>query len=611
MRALAILGMMALYVAGYAWSAPHTDSADELMRGYEIARGLAFPLQGPPLGQVLHLGPAWFYLMAPPLLAWKSWLAGALFVGLVASLKFPLAYACGRRLLDARFGLLWAAALLLPGWPTLEQLVFLNPNGVAAAILAVLALSLRAYDGPRLHHFAGLGLLLAIAAHVHPNAAPAALCVLPVAARFRREGGSLVRAGAAFLATFVLPFLPYAYRQVAHGYPDFQAASRYVQGEITAAGLLNAPSIAWHYVATGPQLVAEYLGRWPHAAAVALGLGLAGIHVAAAALALFAGDGRTRRVAWGALAAVAVFSLWIGAMRVTTPMQFAWALAPATTAVLALGLHAVTGGRHGRSLVIALVAALALGDAAAWRAMALRVEDGEGRLPSLVLDIKGRLPAAEYVGGWFPAYAHDRLGTLLCVAPKPLSLHGHLGYLVDQDIGLDTLFACGRRDGIVLRESAVAPGRNLLGMSRGFWRALGRDPGCTIGSLGITSRMAVPRPQEALAVAPGDAYLPRTPSGQAPRDEAIAFEGAPDAALLVTNLLGNYEPFALESVQADGTLLAPAARNTFAALYVPPAGSAPIAWAVRWRAAQPAGIDVVLVPREGSPEGCAALAAAR
>ena len=95
MRALAILLLMALYVAGYAWSAPHTDSADELMRGYEMARGLAVPLQGPPLGQVLHLGPAWFWLMAPPLLLWKSWLAGALWVGFVASLKFPLAYACG------------------------------------------------------------------------------------------------------------------------------------------------------------------------------------------------------------------------------------------------------------------------------------------------------------------------------------------------------------------------------------------------------------------------------------------------------------------------------------------------------------------------------------
>ena len=241
--------------------------------------------------------------------------------------------------------------------------------------------------------------------------------------------------------------------------------------------------------------------------------------------------------------------------------------------------------------------------------MALRVEDGEGRLSSLVLDIKGRLPPAEFVGGWFPAYAHDRLGAMLCEAPKPLALHGHLGYLVDEDIGLDMLLACGRRDGMVLRASAT--GHPLLGMSRGFWRALGGDPGCTIGSLGLTSRIAMPVPQEPLAIAPGDVYLPRKPSGRSPRDVALAFEAAPDAALLVTNLLGNYEPFAIVSARANGAALAPAARNSFASLYLPPAGPAPIHWEIEARASEPQGIDVVLVPRPVGRESCDALAAAR
>ncbi|MDQ2963600.1 MAG: hypothetical protein M3R31_10660, partial [Pseudomonadota bacterium] len=49
--------LMAAYTAGYAWSAPTADTADELLRAYEIRHGIAYPLEGPFLGGALHLGP--------------------------------------------------------------------------------------------------------------------------------------------------------------------------------------------------------------------------------------------------------------------------------------------------------------------------------------------------------------------------------------------------------------------------------------------------------------------------------------------------------------------------------------------------------------------------
>ena len=159
--ALVIALLMAAYVAGYAWSAPNTDSADELLRAYEIRHAIAFPLEGPPLGGVLHLGPFWFYLTAAPLFIEHSWLAAALFIGFVCSLKFPLAYWCGKRLMDEDFGVLWAAALFLPGWTTVEQLVFLNPNGVAMAMLAVLAIALPGFERPAKSFQPGSGALVA------------------------------------------------------------------------------------------------------------------------------------------------------------------------------------------------------------------------------------------------------------------------------------------------------------------------------------------------------------------------------------------------------------------------------------------------------------------
>ena len=83
------------------------------------------------------------YLMALPLRLHESWLAAALFIGIVSALKFPLAAYCGRRLLDRDFGVLWAVAMFVPGWSTFEQLLFMNTNAAPAAMLGVLALCLR------------------------------------------------------------------------------------------------------------------------------------------------------------------------------------------------------------------------------------------------------------------------------------------------------------------------------------------------------------------------------------------------------------------------------------------------------------------------------------
>src|SRR5438309_9287 len=51
--------LMAAYAAGYAWSSPTTDTADELLKAYGIRHALAYPIEGPFLGGALHFGPLW------------------------------------------------------------------------------------------------------------------------------------------------------------------------------------------------------------------------------------------------------------------------------------------------------------------------------------------------------------------------------------------------------------------------------------------------------------------------------------------------------------------------------------------------------------------------
>ena len=605
-----VLLLFAAYVAGYAWSAPHTDTADELMRAYEIRHWLRFPLEGPPLGQVLHLGPVWFYLVSIPLWVRDSWLAGALFVGAVCGLKFPLAYWCGTRLLDRNFGLLWAAALFVPGWASLEQLVFLNPNAVATAVLLVLALSIRAWDRPALASFFALGLALALAAHIHPTAAPVALLAVPIFVRYRRNGGSLSLAAAVFACAFALLFVPYVVSQAMQGFPDLQSASGYVEQQVALGNVLNASSILWNYVVAGPAVIAEYLMGWTRASANALGLGTALAYGAAIALALIAGQPRARRLALETLAALIVFAAWAGILRPTTPFQFTWVLGPVFGALLALGLWALWQRRALRAPVAIAVAAFVLADAATMRAIALQVRDGEGRLPSRIMDIKGRLPAAEYRDVWFPARAHAPLGALLCHAPKPANLHGHLAYVVDKDLGLDMLFACRRRDGISLAGSQG--GSQFVGMTRPFWRALGAKPDCWIGSLGISLRAFVPGAQPAIAIASGATYLPRRPSGAPVRTLTYSFPATRDSAVLVTNLLGGYEYFRIVSAQLGDEAPRPVASNDLSALYAAPKGSGVDAtWSLRVEASNPDGIDVVEIPLLPSPAAASACAELR
>jgi hypothetical protein len=596
--ALAVGLLMAAYIAGYAWSAPNTDSADELLRAYEIRHALAFPLQGPPLGNVLHLGPVWFYLTALPLFAWHSWLSAALFIGFVCSLKFPLAYWCGRRLMDEDFGVLWAAALFLPGWTTVEQLVFLNPNGVAMALLACLAIALPGLQGPAgLGRCFALGLALALAIHVHPTALPAYLLAPAVLWTRWRHRASVLAGILALGAGFALPFVPYAVHQALTGFPDWASASGYVAKQVFVANIVNMPQVIAAYVATGPQVMASFLLEWSPEAAQALGWTIAGL-AALSLAAVAAGSVARLRLVQFAFALVLIAG-WIAIARPTTPVQFTWALAVPVSGLVALGLW--SAARATRLLAPVVLLAVAAGFAVnvmVVRALAGMVRDGEGRLPSLIMDIKGGLPETVYRDVWFPAHAHDDLGEALCAA-APLQLHGHLAYVVDKDLGLDMLLACRDRSRYALAGSA---GRHAFGMTRPFWRALSAAPDCWIGSLGLSAGSTPLVAREPIALADGATYLPRKGGTHPLADATLEFAAPADRAVLFTNVLGGYEHFEITAATANGAPTRPLASNDLSALYRAPAGSAgSVRWRITARSTRPDAIDVVAVaPRAGN-----------
>lgn len=587
--AWAVIGvLMAAYTAAYAWSTPSADTADELMRAYEIRHAIAFPLEGPFLGNALHLGPLWWYLVALPLWIAPSWLAAALFVGFVCSLKFPLAYLCGRRLLDAPFGLLWAVAMFVPGWPSLEPLVFLNPNAVAAAVLLVLWLAMRcAEPGRGAAAFAALGLALAVAIHVHPTAAPMLLVIAPLLWMRWRDGRGVALPMVALAGGFAAPFLPYVVSQLRGGFADWTSASAYVTAQVVPANIVNTPAVIADYVFAGPRIVAEYLLGWRRGLASVLGAVLAaGAATGIAALP----HASSRRLLLLFAGALVVFAAWVACARPTTPFQFTWVLCPSVAGITALGLWSLARYPAWRRWIAAAVVAGVALNVWTLAAIARDVEQGEGSLPSRVMDIKDRIPQTVFRDVWFPAFAHARLGRILCAAGE-VTLHGHLGYIADKDLGLDALFACASRSSLTLIASHSTA--HLFGMTRLFWHALGATPQCWVGSLGLTDAVTPLLDRPPLALADGATYMPRQLNRSAPAEVRFVFDAPAGAAVLVTNVLDGYEPFRIVSASAEGETVPPIAENDLSALYAPRHRVGSVHWTVTVMATDPEAIEAV------------------
>ena len=76
------------------------------------------------------------------------------------------------------------------------------------------------------------------------------------------------------------------------------------------------------------------------------------------------------------------------------------------------------------------------------------------------------------------------------------------------------------------------------------------------------------------------------------------FTAPASAAIMITNVLGDYEYFAITSATTNGRIVAPVARNDLSALFVPPADAwGDVAWDITVSASNHDGIDVVSVQR--------------
>ena len=216
---------MAIYLCCAPFAISHLDFARDIGIALEIANGERWPLYGPLLNGNLHLGPAWYYLLAVPLWLTHSWIVVVLMVAFIASLKFPLAYALGSRLVDPWFGVLWALMLGLPGWNSLDVLLMEHTSFVATCVLGFLWMLVRYSETGSPRYLYGLALLYALSLHAHPSTYALALVAIPFIVRPWWTSPTKWRELAIAAFAFVAPFLPFFRARLPRDHPTFVAPS--------------------------------------------------------------------------------------------------------------------------------------------------------------------------------------------------------------------------------------------------------------------------------------------------------------------------------------------------------------------------------------------------
>lgn len=592
-----LAAIAALHVAGYASTTTIVDTARDVGEAWRIANEGAWPLRGPQIGQRWSLGPAWFYLLAPIVALARSMTAVALAVGVLATLKLALAFELGRRFCGARFGLLSAFVLALPGWASLEHVVFAHTNLAGTATLAFGLAVHAAWRRPDALRHGLAGLALALAMHAHPSAivlAPAA--VAAAFARPRAAAGVALRSVALALG-FVVPFVPMLVAEAREGWPMLARSGEYLAAADPGARLARMPAVVLGGLFAPVVLVRDFLlgehaalrAAWVAGTAALAALGLVGLVRASAR--------RHWMPAWlfgGAVAATGSLAL----LREAVAFYFVLPLLPLVAAAAAASVHAASE-RH-RDLVIALVGAFALAaNVVVLRQRAEQASLGEQWLPRASLADVARWPVADPVPvDYLPVIEADRTWVpLLCGAARPAALHGDIAAQLELAQALPLVLACPAQAARTVLGGPAQPG--VAGLPVGLMlRANVPVATDAYGHVRLTDVEAV-HPARGRPLGLHATYPPHP--FEAALDERVVLTARSGRAahLAVTELDPAFVATGEPRVFANRAPIAPIARSAATRLYACTACAQPVEWRIELASGSLEWVDVFLFRATG------------
>lgn len=441
---LLIAALFGLNAASFMNAALVTDSGRDIANAWAIAQGSSLPLTGPEIYGTWRLGPIWFYLLAVPFLAGGSLTALALWVGLLASLKIPLAYLVAKRLCGPAAGIALASLVALPGWNSAGALVISHTAVVETAVFAVLWVGLWIHQRPDPGRFTLAGLMLALAMHAHPTALVVAPWLL-AAAWSRIPGARLPLLMSAAGAGFLLPWLPMLYEEALSGWPQIRASQAYVASVGLGERIQSIPVVARGLLAGWVPLLADYLlPSWPGAKALLLiGWSLALVGAAAgAAKALW-----LKR--WAApllLLQLVGALLLVGVLRLGPPVYMLFAVFPLASLAFLAGWRELLPERVFGRFAHLLLAASVLVLAAVVLHRSTLLEQGTLALPAAAFaDV--RAPIGEDVPGrfWLAVSQQEAAAATLC--GEGVAVHGEFASVLALGAGVAAERACGASRG--------------------------------------------------------------------------------------------------------------------------------------------------------------------
>jgi hypothetical protein len=598
---LVVAAFMAVTIASGIAGAAGYDTTRDVAQALAIRQFDAFPLHGPMFASSFHLGPLWFYVLALPLFVHQSWLSVALFVPALASLQFPLAYAAGRRLADRWLGLLWCAVLALPGWGSFELVGFAHTNVVPACTMLVLYTLVRLTQDRRPGWLACAAAAMSLAVHAHPSTAVLLPIVAVMAVVSIRDAGVLARWGAVALAIALVPFAPLVLEHFVAPSALLRQSGDYVEGMVRLGNIASVPALLYGVLVRGPHVVAAAFFEWASGAGDIVSITTLAVEGTALAGLVIAVSHRSA-LAIVALSIAAVVAVAIAWIRPVTPFYMTYVLLPPLAAAGAVGLHALCAPFGTRAAAVAVGMLLAL-HVVTVGGIARTIVSGHVAMPvASRLDIKQDDAAPPLVEPWFPAYAVDASGALLCAHRDAVVLHGTYAFLEDMYLGLDHRLHCAARD-VRLLGAMPADATHLVGIARPLWTALGAQPRMLLGGIGVAPAARVLGPATGFTAADGSVYPPHRIIAGPERMVAIEARIPADEALVVSQPYALWMPAPRLRVSINGQPASPLARDAVSAVYACracPAGTL-AAWRIEIESVAPDHIDVVTVDGARSP----------
>lgn len=579
--------LLLTHAALFAFASVSLDTARDLFEASRIVQG-EWLLRGPSINSQFYLGPLWFYLLAPVLWLSQSQAITLCWMGLLAAIKFPLAYQLGCLMRDRATGLWLAVALALPGFSGIGALFPTHTVMVEAAVLAQLILLWQLAQSRHRGRWLCFGLLSGLAVHAHPTTLLMAVLV-PVVLTRRR---SLLCLSEFFyllagLSLVALPLLP-----AMVGGIEFESTTTTTAGSVS---ILALPQSTWAILVgvlvTGPSLQLATIDQasWLDAGRVAF----ATMWLCALSGVIRVWRSDVRQVWLTALIAAVVISMLVGLARSYTPFYMTLLLNPLIAMVLILSLQ------HSRVRVAGqwLLGLLVVGS------LATQIQVHQQARAHLnvagIANVRDR--NAQFVDAdLMPALELDQLARSICASERPVVLHGLLALYVDTALDIGPQMRCPDR------ASAQLAGQRL---DADHWLGLPPQVAKQLG-LQTSTRWRHTSRHDVQILWPADA-LPRADASRYPHHDIInatplprtwQVSSAARSVLIATDVLSPYRRNEVNSVLANGEPARLFARRHVSSVWVcDHCADAAIDWTLSGSSNSPQSLDIVAIVASISP----------